>query len=161
MPLRLVQLASPWFRRASILSGIAILGLCGRAVAQDMSVLKHIVFIVKENRTFDVYFGAYNKHGADGSTQVKLSNGTTITAPHLPDSTPLDICHAWKCTLADMNFGKMNRFDVIAIDRYAHDAIGRSALRDMFDLLVVGDTDEIGETVVLDDKDDGQVPHRR
>jgi phospholipase C len=112
MPWRLIQLASPWFRRTSVLLGIAIIGLYGQAVAQDMSVIKHIVFIVKENRTFDVYFGAYNKHGADGSTQVKLSNGTTVTAPHLPDSTPLDICHAWRCTLADMNFGKMNHFDL-------------------------------------------------
>jgi phospholipase C len=111
MPLRLVRLVSAWFQRASVLSGIAIIGLCGQAVAQDMSVIKHIVFIVKENRTYDVYFGAYNKHGADGSTQVKLSNGTTVTAGHLPDSTPVDICHAWKCTLSDMNFGKMNHFD--------------------------------------------------
>jgi phospholipase C len=111
MVLKLVRSASAWLQRCSILSGIAIVVLCGHAVAQDMSVLKHIVFIVKENRTFDVYFGAYNKHGADGSTQVKLSNGTTVAAGHLPDSTPLDICHGWKCTLSDMNFGKMNHFD--------------------------------------------------
>jgi phospholipase C len=111
MAFRLFRLASAWFQRASVLSGIAIIGLSGHAIAQDMSVIKHIVFIVKENRTFDVYFGAYKKHGADGSTQVKLSNGTTVAAGHLPDSTPVDICHGWKCTLSDMNFGKMDHFD--------------------------------------------------
>ncbi len=77
----------------------------------DMSCIKHVVFIMKENRSYDVYFGAYNKNGANGSTTPKLSNGTTITAPHLYDSTPLDICHDWKCNISDMDFGKMDRFD--------------------------------------------------
>lgn len=77
----------------------------------DMSCIKHIVFIIKENRTYDSYFGAYNKNGADGSTMVKISNGTSIPAAHLPDSTPLDICHDWKCTISDMNFNKMDHFD--------------------------------------------------
>lgn len=76
----------------------------------DMSCIKHVVFIMKENRSFDVYFGAYG-HGSNGTTTPRLSNGTTITAPHLYDSTPLDICHDWKCTISDMNFGKMDHFD--------------------------------------------------
>jgi phospholipase C len=79
--------------------------------AGDMSCIKHIVFIIKENRTYDSYFGSYNKNGADGSTLVKISNGTSVQAGHLPDSTPLDICHDWKCTISDMNFGKMDHFD--------------------------------------------------
>lgn len=98
-------------QRVSILVTFGILAVCGQAIAQDMSVIKHIVFIVKENRTYDVYFGHYNKGGAHGSTMVKLSNGTTVPSIHLPDSTPLDICHAWKCTLSDMDFGKMDHFD--------------------------------------------------
>jgi len=77
----------------------------------DMSCIKHVVFIMKENRSYDVYFGAYNKNGANGTTTPKLSNGTTIAAPHLYDSTPLDICHDWKCTISDSNFGKMDHFD--------------------------------------------------
>jgi len=87
------------------------MGAFEQASAQDMSVIKHIIFIVKENRSYDVYFGAYNKHGADGTTQVHLSNGQVVPAGHLPDSTPLDICHNWRCTLNDMNFGKMDHFD--------------------------------------------------
>jgi phospholipase C len=76
-----------------------------------MSCIKHVVFIMKENRSYDVYFGAYKPGVANGTTQVKISNGTTITAPHLYDSTPLDICHDWKCNISDMDFGKMDRFD--------------------------------------------------
>ena len=80
----------------------------------DLSCIKHVVFIMKENRTYDVYFGAYVAKGsqtANGTTTPTLSNGTTITAPHLYDSTPLDICHNWKCDISDMNFGKMDHFD--------------------------------------------------
>ena len=77
----------------------------------DMSCIKHVVFIMKENRSYDAYFGAYNKNGANGTTTPKISNGTTITAPHLYDSTPLDICHDWKCNISDEDFGKMDRFD--------------------------------------------------
>ncbi len=85
-------------------------------VAQNMSCIQHIVFIMKENRSYDVYFGAYvppagSGQTANGSTTVRLSNGTTISAPHLYDSTPLDICHDWKCNISDMDFNKMDRFD--------------------------------------------------
>ncbi|MFZ0808339.1 MAG: alkaline phosphatase family protein [Candidatus Sulfotelmatobacter sp.] len=76
-----------------------------------MSCIQHVVFIMKENRSYDVYFGAYNKNGANGTTTPHISNGTTITAPHLYDSSPLDICHDWKCNISDMDFGKMDRFD--------------------------------------------------
>src|SRR5438105_11753529 len=55
--------------------------------------LKHIVFIVKENRTFDNYFGKYP--GADGTTVGKGLNhqGQTITIPlhAAPDVQPHDI----------------------------------------------------------------------
>ncbi|HTS38223.1 MAG TPA: alkaline phosphatase family protein [Candidatus Solibacter sp.] len=80
----------------------------------DMSCIKHVVFIMKENRSYDVYFGAYTAiagQTANGTTTPHLSNGTTITAPHLYDSTPLDICHDWKCNLSDDDYGKMDRFD--------------------------------------------------
>jgi phospholipase C len=84
--------------------------------AQNMSCIQHIVFIMKENRSYDAYFGAYQPpqssgQTANGSTTPHLSNGTTINAPHLYDSTPLDICHDWKCNISDMDFGKMDRFD--------------------------------------------------
>src|SRR5205823_14768439 len=36
--------------------------------------IKHVIFIVKENRTFDHYFGKYP--GADGTTVGKLLDGT-------------------------------------------------------------------------------------
>jgi len=82
----------------------------------DMSCIKHIVYIMKENRSYDAYFGAYvppsgSGQTANGSTTPHLSNGTVINAPHLYDSTPLDICHDWKCNLSDEDYGKMDHFD--------------------------------------------------
>ena len=46
------------------------------AAAQDK--IKHIVFVIKENRTFDNYFGQFP--GADGATEGKTCDGGTIAA---------------------------------------------------------------------------------
>ncbi|MGE5184243.1 MAG: phospholipase C, partial [Acidobacteriota bacterium] len=63
--------------------------------------IKHVVVIVKENHTFDNYFGSFP--GADGISQITLAGGTTITPPHAPDSTPRDLCHAHSCALQDLS----------------------------------------------------------
>ena len=73
------------------------------------SQIQHIVFIVKENRSFDEMFGQFP--GANGATTGLLSTGQTIPLGHTPDSTPYDICHDWTCTKAMMDYGKMDRFD--------------------------------------------------
>lgn len=77
----------------------------------DMSVIQHVVFIVKENRTFDNYFGTYP--GANGATTGVLSTGQTIPLGHQPDlSAPWDINHGWGAALTAMDGGKMDRFDL-------------------------------------------------
>src|SRR6478736_6676943 len=40
------------------------------------SKIKHVVFLVKENRTFDTLFGTFP--GANGATQGTLCDGTTV-----------------------------------------------------------------------------------
>jgi phospholipase C len=62
--------------------------------------IKHVVIIVKENHTFDNYFGSFP--GADGISSIQLSSGT-ITPPHAPDKTPRDLCHAHSCALQDLS----------------------------------------------------------
>ncbi|HYU45329.1 MAG TPA: Ig-like domain-containing protein, partial [Terriglobales bacterium] len=42
--------------------------------------IQHIVFIVKENRSFDSYFGTYP--GANGATTAKLSSGQVVPLGH-------------------------------------------------------------------------------
>ena len=51
--------------------------------------IKHIVFLVKENRTFDVYFGRFP--GANGATTAKVSDGGTIPLGRLYDVSSPDI----------------------------------------------------------------------
>jgi phospholipase C len=48
--------------------------------------IEHIVYIVKENRTFDHYFGRYP--GADGATKGKISTGETVKLRRAPDRMP-------------------------------------------------------------------------
>ncbi len=73
--------------------------------------IHHVVFLVKENRTYDNYFGKFP--GANGATTGKVSDGGTIPlAPLLDKSTP-DISHAWAAALTSYDNGAMDKFDLI------------------------------------------------
>ena len=52
--------------------------------------IKHVVFIIKENRTFDQMFGRFP--GADGAT-VGLDRGVERALTRTPDPLPEDIKH--------------------------------------------------------------------
>src|ERR1043166_8067694 len=75
------------------------------------SKIQHIVFIVKENRTFDTYFGTYP--GAEGTTTGIVSTGERIALPHATDRMPRDIGHDWDDAERAINVGKMDRFDLV------------------------------------------------
>ncbi len=74
----------------------------------SMDVIQHIVFIIRENRTFDNYFGTYP--GAEGTTTGTLSNGQVINLAHTPDVTPCDPCHDYHCAREAIDGGKMDNF---------------------------------------------------
>src|SRR5215467_9543873 len=78
----------------------------------DVDRIKHIVFIVKENRTFDNYFGTFP--GADGATTGRLSTGQVITLGQAPDVTPHDIDHSYQAAVTAIDGGAMDKFDLIA-----------------------------------------------
>ncbi|HVH30529.1 MAG TPA: alkaline phosphatase family protein [bacterium] len=73
--------------------------------------IQHIVFIVKENRTFDNYFGTFP--GADGATSGTISTGQVIPLRHTPDRTKHDIDHSWRAAITAIDGGKMDKFDLI------------------------------------------------
>jgi phospholipase C len=79
----------------------------------DITAIHHIVFIIKENRTFDNLFGTFP--GADGSTTARLSTGQIISLGHTPDTMARDLDHGWSGALADIDNGKMDKFDVGAL----------------------------------------------
>jgi phospholipase C len=72
--------------------------------------IKHVVVVVKENHTFDNYFGSFP--GADGTSQAQTSTGM-IAPPHAPDQTPRDLCHQHHCALTEYANGAMNGWDQV------------------------------------------------
>jgi phospholipase C len=85
--------------------------------------IKHVVFVIKENRTFDNLFGRFP--GADGVTSG-MDRG--IARPLTPalDRIPVDIVHCYECALQAWNEGKMDRFASVSApaDRYAYTQFG-------------------------------------
>jgi len=72
--------------------------------------IKHVVVFVKENHTFDNYFGSFP--GAEGTTKCKTSMGV-IDCPHAADPVVHDMCHEHECALTAWNGGKMDSWDSI------------------------------------------------
>lgn len=72
--------------------------------------IQHIVFIIKENRSFDEYFGTFS--GANGATTGKLHTGQVITLGHTPDPPKHDMGHEWTDNHGDVDGGLMDRFDM-------------------------------------------------
>ena len=88
-----------------------VLALAAIAGAQNNSPIKHVVFIIKENRSFDHYFGTFP--GANGATTGPLSTGQVIPLQHAQDIITKDPGHGWPESIAAIDGGLMDRFDVI------------------------------------------------
>jgi phospholipase C len=73
--------------------------------------IKHVVYIVKENRTFDNYFARYP--GAEGTDVGKTSDGRTVRLSVATDVLEPDLGHAFLDGVKSINGGKMNGFDLV------------------------------------------------
>ncbi len=73
--------------------------------------IQHIVFFVKENRSFDNYFGKFPR--AAGAITGVTSTGQTVPLLPDPDIEPSDLCHDEPCALTAMDNGKMDQFDIM------------------------------------------------
>lgn len=74
--------------------------------------IKHVVFIIKENRTFDHYFGRYP--GVDGATEGVTSEGETVPLEVATDVVEPDLGHGFFDGVVAINGGRMDQFDLIA-----------------------------------------------
>jgi phospholipase C len=81
--------------------------------------IEHVVFVIKENRTFDHYFGRYP--GADGATSGETLDGSIVELKPAPDVQPHDITHGFSSALYAINGGQMNGFNFI---EYGQDLSG-------------------------------------
>jgi phospholipase C len=91
-----------------LLSGSSLSG--AQSLPPGFTKIQHIVFLIKENRSFDHYFGTFP--GANGATTAKTSTGQVINLGHAVDAVPTDPCHDWACTIDYMDFGKMDKYDL-------------------------------------------------
>lgn len=86
---------------------LLIVFLATASFAQPTPV-RHVVIIVKENRTFDHMFGLYP--GANGVSSGKITNGQTIPLHRASDQEP-NIVHNFDAAVKAIHGGLMDRFD--------------------------------------------------
>ncbi|HTU42122.1 MAG TPA: alkaline phosphatase family protein [Candidatus Aquilonibacter sp.] len=79
--------------------------------SQNISEIQHVIFFVKENRSFDSMFGRFP--GANGATQGTISSGVVIPLKRESDALQVDLGHDWTSILTAMDNGKMDRFDLL------------------------------------------------
>jgi phospholipase C len=75
--------------------------------------IQHVVFLIKENRTFDNYFGKFP--GANGSTTALDSAGNVVQlAPASDTNFGCDIDHSWQGANLGWDCGRQDKFDLIS-----------------------------------------------
>jgi phospholipase C len=82
--------------------------------------IKHVVFLIKENRTFDTMFGTFP--GADGATQGTTCDGQVEPLRHATDRVQ-DAGHSFADGISAIDGGKMDCFDPIGFVQYQQDDI--------------------------------------
>lgn len=84
----------------------------GRASPEQLAAARraitHVVFLIKENRTFDTYFGRFP--GADGATSGQTCDGGTVPLVKAHDET-VGPGHNFTAGINAINGGGMNCFD--------------------------------------------------
>jgi phospholipase C len=101
------------FLASQVAAGQAQAAQQARQTQLAQQKIKHIVFIVKENRTFDTMFGQFP--GADGTRTGEMCNGKTVKLKPAGD-TALDVPHSFTAGLTAINGGRMNCFDQMSPD---------------------------------------------
>ena len=79
--------------------------------AEGLTKIEHIVFIIKENRSFDTYFGTFP--GADGAMTGRTSKGEVVPLTRTPDKLPFDLGHSWEDAIKAIDGSKMDGFDLV------------------------------------------------
>ncbi|MGI8940483.1 MAG: phospholipase C [Actinomycetota bacterium] len=77
----------------------------------DDHPIEHVVFIVKENRTYDNYFARYPR--GEGTRTGQTSDGRTVELSVAPDVQEPDLGHSFFDGIIATNGGKMDGFDQI------------------------------------------------
>jgi phospholipase C len=79
-------------------------------IPPGLNQINHFVFIIKENRNFDNYFGLFPN--ADGASTAVISTGQVIPLSHESDKIARDLDHSYTYSLLGTDGGKMDKFDL-------------------------------------------------
>ncbi|HEY6678948.1 MAG TPA: alkaline phosphatase family protein, partial [Actinomycetota bacterium] len=88
--------------------------------------IKHVVFVVKENRTFDNLFGTFP--GANGVTVGMDMGSRRLLIRGTDGRLPSDIPHCYRCAIQAWDNGKMDGFDQPLTGRWAYSQLHRSQI---------------------------------
>src|SRR5260370_36716783 len=83
--------------------------------------IEHVIVIVKENHTFDNYFGSFP--GAEGTGTFQRSDGGVGLCGHAPQNTPRDLNHTDAPGLTDWNDGGLNGWALVSGSTVSGDAL--------------------------------------
>jgi phospholipase C len=89
-------------------------------VAQARKKIDHIVFVIKENRTFDNYFGLFPE--ANGATTGVRCDGTTVPLEKAPDRG-FAAGHSFTDGIRVIDGGKMDCFDDVGYSEFHENQI--------------------------------------
>jgi phospholipase C len=84
------------------------------------SKIKHVIFVVKENRTFDNLFGLFP--GADGATTGQTCDGRTVPLTRAPDRG-FAAGHSFTDGITAINGGQMNCFTDVGYEEFHQNQI--------------------------------------
>jgi len=93
---------------------LLIISTCSSNILAQNVPIKHVVVIVKENHTFDNYFGTYpGANGLNTHIAIPVVNGTDklVKPYHLyTTSPPANVCNGVNCSRIAYDKGKMDGF---------------------------------------------------
>ena len=117
-------------RRDTLLAAAIVVALLGALTVRDgqraeprevdagLSKIQHVVFIIKENRTFNTYFATYP--GATGSTvggTIACDGSTCRPGPDVAltpaQDVQKDLAHCFYCGLVAIDGGRMDGFNAM------------------------------------------------
>ncbi len=78
----------------------------------NTSPIKHIIYIIKENHSYDNLFGTFP--GGNGATTYKNAQGNVVKLNHTPDSLINDIDHSHDGAVLAEDGGKEDKFSLLA-----------------------------------------------
>ncbi len=95
--------------RSRITLLITCLVLPASAALAQRTPIEHVVFVYKENRSFDHMFGTFP--GVNGATSGKIHTGKVIRLNHSPDKA-INFDHNWGPVRESIDRGKMDHFNL-------------------------------------------------